>query len=111
MKTASPIATTITHVLPKGYKRLIKVVLSFHQYRDESNNPVLNDWSDVPPDEFNDFRNSKYKIYASVSMPSRFASTTSTSFNNTSPSKTSPTPKHSRAEQFRKGIKYSDEET
>ena len=110
IKTASPKATTTTHVLTSGYKRFIKVVRSFHQYRAESNNPVLNDWSDVSPEEFNDFRISKYKIYTSAPMPSRFASTTSTSFNNTSPSDTSPTPKHSQAEQFRKGIKRSKDD-
>ena len=68
IKTASPKATTTTHVLTSGYKRFIKVVRSFHQYRAESNNPVLNDWSDVSPDEFNDFRTRKYKMYASAPM-------------------------------------------
>ena len=48
--------TVTTYELPRGHKRLIKVVVSFNQYRAQSGNQTMDDWSDVTSQEFNDFR-------------------------------------------------------
>ena len=42
-KMTTPTITTTTYELPRGYKRLIKVVVSFNQYRAQSGNQTMND--------------------------------------------------------------------
>ena len=94
--------TVTTYELPRGHKRLIKVVVSFNQYRAQSGNQTMDDWSDVTSQEFNEFRIHTYNTYVTSPKPSRFDPPNVTSSPNASSSISN---KLTKAEQFRKGIK------
>ena len=67
--------STITYTtveLPRGYKRLIKIVISFNQYRTQIGNQIMDDWSDITSLEFNDFRIHTYNTHVTSPTPSRF---------------------------------------
>ena len=100
-KPSPDTGTSISYMLPRGYKRLVKVIIAFSKYRTYNNDPIMDDWSNVSSEEFNDFRMRGYQIYTQAPMPERFNNPNDPS-SNTSPYSSSKT---SKAEQFKKGIK------
>lgn len=73
-KITTPTVTTTTYELPRGHNRLIKVVVSFNQHRAQSGNQIMDDWSDVISQAFNQFRIHTYNNYVTSPKSSRFDS-------------------------------------
>ena len=100
-KATPPPARTQLIPLHRGHKRLIKVITAYSEYRQDQGSPILDDWSDVTPEDFNNFRMRGYNIYIKTPRPSRLAppgpvSSTSISSHNYN---------FTKAEQFKKGMK------
>ena len=55
-KPTPPPARTQLIPLHRGHKRLIKIIKAYSEYRQDQGSPILDDWSDVTPEDFNDFR-------------------------------------------------------
>ena len=49
-------STFVTYNLPKGSKQLIKVIRTYNNYRNDHEDPINYDWSNVTPDDFNEFK-------------------------------------------------------
>ena len=98
--TKSSIPTYKQYLLPKGSKRLLKVVLAYNDYRTQLQDPIMDDWSNVSPKEFNDFRMRGYQIFVKSPMPARLKDPNSPSTN-----KYSNYPSYTKAEVFKRGIK------
>ena len=98
--TRSPSTTYKQYLLPKGSKRLLKVVLAYNDYRTQLQDPIMDDWSNVSPNEFNDFRMRGYQIFTKSPIPERFKNPDSPSTN-----KSSNYSSYTKAEMFKKGIK------
>ena len=60
--TKPSVTTYKQYLLPKGSKRLLKVVLACNDYRTQLEDPIMDDWSNVSPKEFNEFRIRCYQI-------------------------------------------------
>ena len=67
-----PPNTSKTIPLLKGDKRLIKVGVVYNNYRHTNDDPIIDDWSNVDPGDFNNFRMRIYDIYVKSPIPDRF---------------------------------------
>ena len=98
--TKPSVPTYKQYLLPKGSKRLLKVVLAYNDYRTLLEDPIMDDWSNVSPTEFNAFRMRDYQIFIKTPIPARFKTPESPSTN-----KPSNYSSYTKAEIFKKGIK------
>ena len=101
-KTMPPPNRTQQIPLHRSYKRLIKVIIAYNEYRQIKNSPIMDDWSNVNPEDFNNFRMHEYYIFIKTPRPSRLISPDPVS-SAAMPSSTSL--RLNKAEQFKKGMK------
>ena len=99
-KTTKP--KTVRYELPRGSKRLIKVLKSFNRWMTDADKVIYYDWLNIIPTDFDNYRIAIYDADTKVPIPSRFS--TSSVNNNTPSSVYTNTNKQSWAEQFKKSI-------
>ena len=102
-KLTKPKTITIRYELPKGSKRLVKVLKSFNRWMTDAGEAIYFDWSNIDPKDFDDYRLAIYNADTKVPMPSRFS--TPSVNNNTPPSVYTNNTNLTMAQQFRKSIK------
>ena len=76
------------------------MIRTYNNYRTDREDPINYDWSNVTPDDFNEFRIRGYQIYKRSSTPERMKDPKTPST-----SKPSNSVSYSKAEIFKKGIK------
>ena len=87
--------------LPRGSKRLLKILTSFvHYMKEEKEEPIFYDWSNITFEMFNTYRTSIYNGNVTVPAPSRLKPT-----DESISSYTRPTYKSTQVEQFKKSIR------
>ena len=102
-KLTKPKTITIRYELPKGSKRLVKVLKSFNRWMTDAGEAIYFDWSNIDPKDFDDYRLPIYNADTKVPMPSRFSTP---SVNNNTPSSVYTNNTNlTMAQQFRKSIK------
>ena len=85
--------------IPSGDKTLIRIFLAFFQHRNASGTPIDDTWSSLTRDEFSQFRVQSWAM-RTTTAPAPMATAPSTS-----PQLTTPSPKYTKAELFKRGIK------